>query len=1401
VTYNWDFGDGSTGAGANPVHAYTSGGVFSVTLTVTNSKGCTYSVVQNNLVTVYPKPVSTVSAAQTTICTIPGIARFSASSNTGVAPYSYVWDFGDGTATGTGAGPTHTYATAGQFTVRLYTTDSRGCVDTLIKTAYIETLPNTASFDLPQQGCQGSYVIAKNTTTNGSLTEWLFGDGTATEYGDSLGHVYTQPGIYTVRMVTVVGNCSDTVRKNIVINPKPKVTMTHDLPCPGPTTMTFNANSTIPGTTYGWRWSSDGRTGTGSPISRPYATSPLIDSTIVIGTSPAGCKDTFIMDTTYVRDLTIEWKFYPDPPKGCAPLKVEPRGFVGTSLPCRPLNLSVDPNCPYPAAVTSWAWSIDGVPTYNVQYPSHIFTTPGRHLMTVTVVTANGCTHTEDIPVLVGEKIKPSFTVSKDTACPSQPIFFTNTTGIDSLIYKWEYGEGGDTGVNGKNGKHRYTSTGWHTVTLTSDNNGCLDTFKKINAIYTLPGNAVWEDSLYCAPSKTAFFKDKSTGATTHIWDFGDGSPQVNTPSATHTFPGFGSYWVTKFTTSSISGCKDTMGDSIRIRPLILDLFASDTALCLRDTLHLIPKWNTELTVTTWRIVVNGHRYESDPKYITPYPIDTVIMRTGYDTVSFVLVTRDGMCRDSIVKNNYVIISQPVAGFNAGPIIGCKPMLVTFNDTSSFTTGTQVASRWWSFGEGGILTNNNKTSQHLYDTAGKFDVKLVVTDWNGCKDSVTKSQHIDVRHPSANFTTSVRNACKNSSVSFNNLSNGATALNTKWFFGDGDTSRVYHPTHTYKDTGTFTVMLVVWDSTGCRDTMIRQAGIHVTSPTAGFTLSDTVAVCPPLTVKFTNASVGASRYEWSFGNAGTAVLADPVSTYSANGLFNVRLVAIDANGCTDTAYSKVRVLGYAGAFNYTPLLGCAPLTVNFISTVWNVPSLIWDFADGSTLAATASTTSHVYTTPGHYVPKLLFSDGKGCISSSDGLDTIKVDGVKAGFTAVPPCEKTPLQLFDTSKSYFSQIITSRWDFGSSGIITGNPVTRQFNTAGEYPVMLVSTNANGCVDTLRSTIRVYPLPKIVATDDTAVCPPDAITLSVTGGKTYAWSPAAGLSCTACANPVVTTSTPSYWVVAGTDAQGCTNRDTVWVRTQTKATFKVAGGGAICLGESFRLKASGATLYSWTPAQDLDSPGTAAPLASPKQNTTYVVTGREGSCIPDTHQVRIVVNPLPTVDAGGELKVIAGNEIQLQASGTGIQTVSWDTDETLSCHQCFAPYAKPRQNTTYRITALNEFGCKATDSVRVLVLCNGSQLFLPNTFTPNSDGQNDNFYPQGVGIEKLNYFRIYSRWGELLYEKTNMPINDEFAGWNGTHNGAKLNPDVYVYILEARCDTGEPLVLKGDVTLIR
>jgi gliding motility-associated-like protein len=1403
LTYTWSYGDGNTGinVGANPAHTYTASGSFPVTLSVKNGAGCVTTVPVANFITVFPKPSAAFTAIPTVYCKVPSTANFINSGST-----SMLWNFGTGPGTTSGNNPSYTYTNAGTYTVSAFASNSNGCTDTVIKNAYISVQANNSTFSGPATACDSTSVSFSNTSSGVTgFTKWNFGNG-GNDTGKNVSFMYTAVGTYTVKMVTQVGPCVDTVTKTIVITPKPIVNITHDIPClPG--NMTFTASTNVPVATYNWSWKSGG-SATGNPVTK-YYTNCMVDTTLLVVSTSSGCKDTIRVDTTFVPNF-IPQVFYNA--TGCAPRTVTftclslAKTCISCDLPYPGFYAPSTP-CIYPFPVVGWTWWVDGVQQASTSGTMSFFMpAPGSHTIILKSVTSNGCQRYDTFGVCGGYKLKPSFYAHPDTVvCVKTPVLFQNTTGDSTISYIWDYGEADSTNFN-YHGGHRYGVPGTYSVTLISSICNCRDSFRIENYITVLPSDAHFIDSPYCPPSKTVAFTNTSIGATTDYWDFGDGTTSTLANPPPHTYPAFGKYGVTHITWNSTYGCRDTLVDSLTLIPGSISI-TTDTTLCLGDTIKLRGSF-TGLPV-----------YQPNPKYAKPgytwyvngsvvadttarTNLDTLVSNRGYYSVKWVVRSgASGQCRDSITRSNYIIVSHPVAGFKVSDTLGCTPLSILYTDTTSYTPGTQPLSRYWLFGNSNTATNNTTTSSNIYTAAGKYSIKLKVTDWIGCTDSVTKNQYIEARHPVISFFPDRYTACAGENVNFTNQSTGATGLISQWSFGDGDTSMAFSPYHAYKTAGRYTVRLIVRDSTGCADTLTMPGTIDVTRPKAAFTLSDTIAVCPPLIVTFTSTSINATGYEWSLGNGSTAMIPGPSSTYTNPGVYDIRLIVIDSNLCADTATAKVRVLGYAGALSYTPLSGCLPLTVNFTANLYNVPVIIWDFADGDTALATSTGISHTYTKAGTYVPKLIFYDGKGCSASSVGIDTIKVDDVFAGFKILPPCERTPLMLVDTSHSLFSPLTSWHWEFGPGQIATGQSVQRIYPSAGQYPVTLIVTNKNGCIDTLLKSITINPLPVIKASADTVVCVPDSVTLTATGGISYTWTPAATLSCANCTSPRAAPVSATSYIVTGTDSNGCANKDTVRVGMQTITSFIVTSGGEICLGQSFQLKASGATTYTWTPASSLSHADSSAPLATPTTTTTYVATGREGSCLADTHLVKVVVNPVPKVDAGNDDRVVAGNSVILQASGSGIDRIEWTADSSLSCTTCYAPNAAPKHTTTYYVTAYTNKGCTATDSVTVRVLCNSSQLYIPNTFTPNGDGLNDFFFPRGKGLDVVNSFRVYSRWGELLFERNAMNVNDEYAGWNGTYKSQKLAPDVYVYIIEASCDNGDQIQWKGDVTLIR
>ena len=187
--------------------------------------------------------------------------------------------------------------------------------------------------------------------------------------------------------------------------------------------------------------------------------------------------------------------------------------------------------------------------------------------------------------------------------------------------------------------------------------------------------------------------------------------------------------------------------------------------------------------------------------------------------------------------------------------------------------------------------------------------------------------------------------------------------------------------------------------------------------------------------------------------------------------------------------------------------------------------------------------------------------------------------------------------------------------------------------------------------------------------------------------------------------------------------------------------------------------------------------------------------------DSVYITVTLRSQPIFSAGNDETIARGGAVTLHPTQRGIVRIEWRPDSTLSCLDCFLPIAHPRYTRTYYATGYNEYGCSVTDSVTVFVRCNGDLVFVPNSFSPNGDGNNDYFFPRGEGVDFMTSFQVYNRWGEMVFERSNIALNDERAGWDGTFKGKALPPDVYVYTMQSRCEGGQVVRWKGDVTLMK
>ncbi len=254
--------------------------------------------------------------------------------------------------------------------------------------------------------------------------------------------------------------------------------------------------------------------------------------------------------------------------------------------------------------------------------------------------------------------------------------------------------------------------------------------------------------------------------------------------------------------------------------------------------------------------------------------------------------------------------------------------------------------------------------------------------------------------------------------------------------------------------------------------------------------------------------------------------------------------------------------------------------------------------------------------------------------------------------------------------------------------------------------------------------------------------------------------------------------------------------------------------ICYGKSTTLSGSigRGTSYTWSPTSSLSNTGSGVisslpfvinVTAAPRATTDYVLTVLNNGCpVPFKDTFHVEVTPPIIVNAGSDTTVVINQPLQFNATANDPRATifTWTPTTGLNNPNIYNPIGlynlSMPDKITYTVSAKTSAGCEGTDNITVTIFRTGPELFVPSAFTPDGDGLNDYIYPICVGIQELKYFRIYNRWGQLVFS-TNV-IGD---GWDGRIKGIAQSTNNFVYIVEAVDYLGQKHFKKGNITLIR
>jgi gliding motility-associated-like protein len=564
--------------------------------------------------------------------------------------------------------------------------------------------------------------------------------------------------------------------------------------------------------------------------------------------------------------------------------------------------------------------------------------------------------------------------------------------------------------------------------------------------------------------------------------------------------------------------------------------------------------------------------------------------------------------------------------------------------------------------------------------------------------------------------------------------------------------------------------------------------------------------CDDLNVSFQNDANGnppTAEYFWDFGDPASGAnnnssLTTPNHLFSAPGDYNVKLRITLAGACTDSSTTLVRV--WPGFYPGFSTNGICVLNPYFFTDTTRanhgiVDAWRWDFGDNTTLADTSRIRNPqwTYSGPGNVNVSLIVSTSKGCRDTiQQTIEVLDKPAITMGFRDTLICQLDNLNLQAAGGGNFSwtplvNIVNPN---------TATPTVSPMSTTWYY----VNLNNNGCVNRDSVRVRVATGVFITPMADTTICQGDTIQLRInSNGLQHQWTPATNLNDPRVMSPLAVTTDTTTYQVTGVIG-GCSTTTQITVRTVPYPIARLSNDTTICFNSPAQLiGTSNGNSFVWSPSLYLNNPRSLTPLAKPPATQQYILSVFDTKGCPKPGQDTVLVTVLPEVVAfaGRDTTVVVGQPLQLNA--TGGATYSWTPSTGLSSTTIPDPVATYNNGTTqvrYQLIVKDAAQCADTAYLSVRIFQTAPSVFVPTGFTPNGDGKNDNIKPILAGIKELRYFRIFNRWGQLVFE-----TQQEGVAWDGRINGQLQGTHVYVWTVSAVDYLNQPYFAKGLVTLIR
>ena len=937
---------------------------------------------------------------------------------------------------------------------------------------------------------------------------------------------------------------------------------------------------------------------------------------------------------------------------------------------------------------------------------------PGQHV---------SCADTASVTVVVLPAPIINITANDLSNCDSLTVNFNSIT-VGAITWQWNLGvQGTFTGPDPL--PVFYSAPGNYNVSLTSTGlNGCSSTDTEVVNVYATPAPSFTVTSP-CVGANAIFTNTSVTAPgnpiTSAQWTFGDGGTSSQlTP--THVYAAEGTFPITL--NISTPYCSASTQGNITVHPNPTASFTQDVVSGCQPLEVSFTNASQGATSFSWNFndgplstnTNETHVFGNNTIYNLPYNVVlTAINEFGCTNTQSSVVT---------------VLGGAVANFEiANNELGCSAAPVEFNNLS-----LGASSYAWNFGDGN--TSTVEDPNHAYNNNSGFlwwyDVTLVAFSSGGCLDTATVALPIypilDIQLP---FTS--LEGCSPFSAQMPAIG-GVQGFD--WNFGDGFTSSLIAPVHTYNNltntTLQFAVSLVGESAFGCLDSTTFGVTVYP-EVNASFTYSD-IAGCAPLEVNFQNTSLNGNQFEWNFGDFGTANTSSVTHTFhNINGVLNTfetELTVTSPQGCIDSASVAVQVSpSFDLQWSMPVVVGCSPFTLQ-TPYMPGGSAYIWNFGDGTTSINTSPTHTYVNNTltPQQFTVTCYSENAFGCADSISFQVTVNPQAVaNINTQQVSGCSPLNVSFHNNSELALSY----NWNYGNGQTSATAAQSHDFlyvnNTAQPvtYAAILQANQISTCSDFDTILVTVYPSVQASFTWSGAACASVQAQFNNTStiGTAAEWSFGDGFYSNAF-NPYHLYTNNGFQdlnyniSLVSTSIFGCT--DSV-VHPITVLYSPIANAlidtvyGCYPLNVDFINSSQGANAYSWQYGDALNSTISAATHTHTyfnlsNQSQTYQITltveAPNGCTDIWTDQVTV----LPELVADADVIVSGCNpvEVVFNNQSSGATSYFWNLgngDTSTSFNEQGIFYNPYPVDTTFvvSLTATNSYGCEVTTDLWVIV----------------------------------------------------------------------------------------------------